>query len=231
MWIQLLRPAAMPDGDLAPCLFLDRDGVIVAEIGYLHRVADIRMMAGVSRLIASANKAGLPVVMVTNQSGIGRGLYGWSDFISVQNAILRHLGRDGATIDAVLACPHHPDANPPYRHADHPARKPNPGMLTRAASLLAIDLRRSWIVGDHPRDVVAGLRAGLAGGFLVNGPNAAGASEQTSPLAQIVDRPFTIVRGNAIEEALSLPLFAAAGNKPRVESETGACAQRRLNWM
>jgi D-glycero-D-manno-heptose 1,7-bisphosphate phosphatase len=156
-----LRPAA--PGRAA--LFLDRDGVIVEEVNYLHKPEDVRVLPGAAELIASANELGIPVIVVTNQAGIGRGYYGWPEFEAVQNAISDALAP--AAIDAVFACPFHVDGQPPYDVADHPDRKPNPGMLTRAEQLLGVDLARSWFVGDTAADVEAAARAGLAGAIHV----------------------------------------------------------------
>ena len=141
-----------------PALFLDRDGVIVEEVLYLHRVEDVALLPGAPEAIAAANRRGWLVVVVTNQAGIAHGYYGWKEFEAVQETILFCLGRLGARVDAVLACPHHPA---------HPARKPQPGMLLRAAEALSIDLARSWIVGDKASDLLAGRAAGLQGGILV----------------------------------------------------------------
>ena len=148
-------------------MFLDRDGVIVEEVHHLRRPEDVRLIRGVIDVVAAANARDLHVVIVTNQSGIGQGLFGWPDFAAVQARILSELAAGGARIDAVMACPFHPDAEPPYAHPDHPARKPNPGMLQAATAMLQIDLAGSWIVGDHARDIDAGRRAGLAGGVHV----------------------------------------------------------------
>jgi D-glycero-D-manno-heptose 1,7-bisphosphate phosphatase len=103
------------------------------------------------------------VAVVTNQSGIGRGYYSWDDLCAVLERMQALLAEGGAHVDAVFACPHHPDARPPFAHADHPGRKPNPGMLERAATALQIDLACSWLVGDTLSDAQAGLAAGLAG--------------------------------------------------------------------
>jgi D-glycero-D-manno-heptose 1,7-bisphosphate phosphatase len=151
-----------------PCLFLDRDGVIVEETHYLHRVQDIVLIPGVAEAIALANRAGIAVVMVTNQAGIGRGLYGWKEFAMVQGAILARLAEDsGARFDMALACAYHADGLGAYAAAHHPWRKPNPGMIAEAAQALGIDLSKSMIVGDKLTDVAAGLNARLPRGALV----------------------------------------------------------------
>ena len=150
-----------------PALFLDRDGVIVEEVEYLHRPDDVRFIPGAAEVIAAANRAAVPVIVVTNQSGIGRRLYGWADFAETQAHIVADLAARGARLDMVIACPFHVDGTPPYRHPAHPCRKPLPGMILRAGERLDLDLARSWIVGDLASDLAAGCAAGLAGGLHV----------------------------------------------------------------
>jgi len=187
--------------DLAgrPALFLDRDGVIVEEVHYLSRVEDMAMIPDVAEAIARANARGIPVIVVTNQAGIARGYFGWEDFAKVQAAIVAALAEAGANLDAVLACGYHGVGNGPLSVADHAWRKPNSGMLDYAAERLGIDLARSWIVGDKVSDLEAGLKAGLAGGFLVKTGH--GEAESLSmPLAKapFLGKPFeTGVRANA----------------------------------
>src|SRR5262249_12292519 len=148
VWCEVLeRPAGG-----RPALFLDRDGVLVQEAGYLHRIEEIRIIPGAAKVIAVANKRRIPVIIITNQSGIGRGYYGWAAFRSVQDTIVASFATEGARIDAVYACAHHPEAEGVLAHPNHTARKPNPGMLLQAASDLAIDLKSSWLVGDKAAD-------------------------------------------------------------------------------
>ena len=90
-----------------PILMLDRDGVIILDHGYVGRQEDVEMVTDVAPAISRVNAAGIPVVIVTNQSGIARGHYGWDGFVAVQDAIDRQLKRDGAHVDAVLACGYH----------------------------------------------------------------------------------------------------------------------------
>jgi D-glycero-D-manno-heptose 1,7-bisphosphate phosphatase len=148
-------------------LFLDRDGVIVEDTNYLGRVEDVRMIEGAASAITRCNLLGIAVVVVTNQSGIARGYYGWEGFQAVQGAIGAVLAQAGAHLDAVLACAYHGDGREPLRVANHPWRKPNPGMITAAATDMNLDIARSWIVGDQPHDLAAGAAAGLAGGTLL----------------------------------------------------------------
>ena len=165
VWVQRLREPRWKRP--APALFLDRDGVVVVEVNYLHRIEDVRLESGAAEVIGRANRLSVPVAFVTNQAGIGYGYYGWAEFALCQEKILADLAAEGAVVDAVIACPHHGKGRPPYDHPDHPARKPNPGMLLRAASLLNLELARSWIVGDRASDLEAGRNAGLEGGIHV----------------------------------------------------------------
>jgi D-glycero-D-manno-heptose 1,7-bisphosphate phosphatase len=190
-----------------PALFLDRDGVVVEEVDYLHRVEDVVICARAAAVISAANASAVPVVLVTNQAGIGRGYYGWAEFHAVQEAIRLAIAQEGAHFDAVYACPHHRDGQGAFAHPDHPARKPNPGMLQRAAAALDIDMARSWLVGDRAGDIEAARRAGLAGALHVL--TGYGQAERAAALA--LSGPRFDVRGAAsIAGALTLPLFARA---------------------
>lgn len=150
-----------------PCLFLDRDGVLVEETHYLHRSEDVVLIGNAAEAVAAANAAGVAVVMVTNQAGVGRGYYSWYEFERVQQRVLDLYEAVEAHCDLVLACAYHADGIPPYQEESHSWRKPNPGMLLEAARLLGVDLSLSHIVGDTLADLTAGVRAGLAGGTLV----------------------------------------------------------------
>lgn len=146
-----------------PALFIDRDGVLVEETNYLHRPEDVSLIPGVGHALSKLNQARIPVIIVTNQAGIGRGYYGWKEFIRVQNDIYYKLKTSGAHIDACVACPYHSEGLAPYRYSGHFFRKPNPGMLLWAAQTSGINLNSSWIVGDKLSDLQAGEKAGLAG--------------------------------------------------------------------
>jgi D-glycero-D-manno-heptose 1,7-bisphosphate phosphatase len=169
-----------------PGLFLDRDGVIVEEVNYLGRAEDVRVLPGAAAAISHFNRKSIPVVVVTNQSGVGRGYYDWPTFQAVQAALSASLAEDGAHIDAVFACAYHGDAKGHYQVADHFSRKPNPGMILAAAERMQLDLPKSWIVGDRASDLAAGRAAALAGGVLV--ATGHGRGEQTSALALACER-------------------------------------------
>jgi D-glycero-D-manno-heptose 1,7-bisphosphate phosphatase len=190
---------------LRPALFLDRDGVVVEDPGYLACPAGLKLIPGAAGLIALANRRQIAVVQVTNQAGIGRGYYGWSEFTEVEAALADALAREGAAIDAAFACPYHRDGVPPWAHPDHPARKPRPGMLFAAGRLLNLDLKRSWIVGDRLADLQAGYAAGLRGGLHVL--TGIGASERAA-VTQWTPENFDLRLGNSIADAEALITFS-----------------------
>jgi D-glycero-D-manno-heptose 1,7-bisphosphate phosphatase len=184
-----------------PALFLDRDGVILEDPGYLGCAADVVMIPGAAEIIGLANRLGVPIVEVTNQAGIACGYYGWQEFLEVEAAVTRELAKAGAVIDGVLACPYHPDGDPPWAHPAHPARKPRPGMLLAAARILDLDLSNSWIVGDKLADLQAGYQAGLHGGLHVltgHGPRHRQTAVESNPTG------FELRLGNSIRDAAAI---------------------------
>jgi D-glycero-D-manno-heptose 1,7-bisphosphate phosphatase len=199
IWVWAARPAA---SEPRPALFLDRDGVIVEDPGYLCRPGDLRMIGGATTLIASANRRGIAVVEVTNQAGIGRGYYTWQEFAAVEEALTRMLADSGAYVDAILACPYHREGVAPWAHPTHPARKPSPGMLFAAKKLLNLDLRASWIVGDKLSDLEAGYHARLRGGLhVLTGKG----SHHRPAVAQWKPENFDLRLGESIGDAEGLP--------------------------
>ncbi len=177
LWCEILRPPAHAKPRAA--MFLDRDGVLVEEVNYLSRPEDVAMIPGAAATVRACNASGIPVAVVTNQSGIGRGYFDWTAFAAVEARIRELLAADGAALDAVLACAYHDAVAAPYCRPDHPWRKPGAGMLRHAADALVLDLSRSWIIGDKVSDLEAGRAAGLAGGIAVrtgHGPEHVSAS-------------------------------------------------------
>jgi len=136
-------------------LLLDRDGVINEECQYLHDPADLVMIHGVATAIAKINQWNIPVAVVTNQAGIGRGLYGVEAYHSINRTIADILAQVGAHVDAWYFCPHTP-------HDACLCRKPSPGMLKEAAKDLGLELRHSVLVGDKESDLQAARAAGCA---------------------------------------------------------------------
>ena len=190
-----------------PALFIDRDGVIVEEVNYLHRPEDVSLIPGAAEVICRANSLNIPIIIVTNQAGIGRRYYDWKHFAAVQEKILTVLSKAEAKVDAVFACPHHPDARGPYFHKNHPWRKPNSGMMVTAEILMGIKLKKSWIIGDRSSDIHAGSNAGCAGGIHLRTGHGIRNMEQSASLALNTDK-FQIKSLPSIAEALAeLPLF------------------------
>ncbi|TPM27523.1 D-glycero-beta-D-manno-heptose 1,7-bisphosphate 7-phosphatase [Mesorhizobium sp. B2-3-5] len=167
LWVERVGKEVFPKG--TPALFLDRDGTINVDTDYPSDPAEIALRPQMLPAIAAANRAGVPVVVVTNQSGIARGYFDWSVFAAVNRRVLELLREQSVFVDMVLACAYHEAGIGPLAIADHPMRKPNPGMLIEAGKRLDLDLQRSLIVGDKPADMQAGRRAGLAQGWLVGG--------------------------------------------------------------
>ncbi len=167
LWVKRVGSRVFPAN--APALFLDRDGTINVDTGYPDDPAKMALRDGIVPVIAAANRSGIPVVIVTNQSGIARGYFGWKEFAAVNGRVLELLADGNAFVDMVLACAYHDAGSGPLAVADHPMRKPNPGMLIEAQKRLYLDLKRSLIVGDKPADMEAGQRAGLSRGWLVDG--------------------------------------------------------------
>jgi D-glycero-D-manno-heptose 1,7-bisphosphate phosphatase len=191
-----------------PALFLDRDGAVTEETEYLSRIEDVVMIPGATDVIAAANQRDIAVVLVTNQAGIGRGYYGWAEFRAVQQAITARLFAEGARLDAVYACAHHPEGRDTFAHPNHPSRKPNPGMLLQAASDLGLVLRRSWLVGDKASDIEAAKRAGLAGAMHV--ATGHGVAERQN-VAGLAAPSFEVHFGRSITDAMTLPIFSLQG--------------------
>ena len=160
-------------GARRPAVFLDRDGTINVEVDHLCRVEEVDLLPGADAAIARLNARGIPVVVVTNQSGIGRGMFSWDAYQAVMDRLAALLGARQARWDAAYAAPHHPLGRGEYGHPDHPDRKPNPGMLVRAAEEHGLDLARSWMVGDKAIDLLAGRNAGCRVALVRTGYGAA----------------------------------------------------------
>ena len=148
-----------------PAAFLDRDGTIIEDIGYVADPDLVRLLPGAAPGIRRLREVGFAVIVVTNQSGIARGLLTVDDYERVHDRMIDLLARDGAHIDGSYYCPHHPDAGSPCD-----CRKPGTLLFRQAAADHDIDLRRSLYVGDRWRDVEPALTLG-GRGVLVDGPS------------------------------------------------------------
>lgn len=147
--------------DLRPALFLDRDGVINVDHSYVFQTEKFEFIDGIFNLVAMANRFGYLVVVVTNQSGIGRGYYTEIDFHCLTDWMRAQFLERCARIDAVYFCPYHPEHGLGVYQRESEDRKPGHGMLLRAARDLGIDLKASIMVGDKISDMDAGYNAGV----------------------------------------------------------------------
>jgi len=138
-----------------PALFVDRDGTVIEDPGYIYNPEKVRLIPGAAATLRRFRDAGFSLILVTNQSGIGRGLYGWADYEAVAARLRSLLDAEDVIFDAELACAHAPDAHCTWR-------KPAPGMIREAAARLDLDLGRSVIAGDKLTDLEAGAAAGIA---------------------------------------------------------------------
>ncbi len=154
-------------------LFLDRDGVINHEVGYLHRPADVRFVEGIFDLCRTAQSLGYALIVVTNQSGIARGLYTPADFEALMHWMTQQFSAQGVTLTAVYHCPYHPTHGIGEYQRESEDRKPAPGMILRAARDHNLDLTQSLLVGDRCTDIAAAHAAGLRHAFLIQGTETA----------------------------------------------------------
>lgn len=156
-------------GNKHKAVFLDRDGTICEEVGYLDSVDRMRLIPGAGEAIRKLNEKGFKTVVVTNQSGIARGYFSESTLKELHSELSRLLGRDGAFLDAFYYCPHHPtEGEVPYRQVCG-CRKPAPGLLVQAAKDLDLDLKRSFAVGDKLADLECGRALGVKGVLVLTG--------------------------------------------------------------
>ena len=171
-------------------IFLDRDGVINKHIGFLRHIDDFELIEGVSDAIKYINQSGYLAIVVTNQPVIARGEVTWDELHEIHRKMETLLGKDGAYIDGLYICPHHPDKGfegerPEYKF-DCDCRKPKPGLLLQAAQDFNIDLSQSYMIGDSERDVEAGRNAGCKESIMVD------TNKQDALLEVIEQLPFVI---------------------------------------
>lgn len=150
-------------------VFMDRDGTISEEVGYVNHPSRYKVFPFAAEAVRALNEAGWLAVLVTNQAGVARGYFKEELVGEVHKVLVSELERDGARLDAIYYCPHHPTVGePPYRF-DCDCRKPRPGLLLRAARELDLDLSRSWMVGDRYSDTELARRAGARSAFVLTG--------------------------------------------------------------
>lgn len=145
---------------MTPAVFLDRDGVLIEEANYLARVEQVRLLPGAAAAVARLNRLGVPVVVVTNQAGVARGLFPEERVGEIHTYLDLQLLRGAARVNRYEFCPHHPQGEVAAYRMECECRKPRPGMILRAAAKMGLDLARSVLVGDKVSDLEAGARAG-----------------------------------------------------------------------
>ena len=150
-------------------VFIDRDGTLIEEVGYLNHISRLRHLPRSAEAVRKINHSGMLAFLVTNQSGVARRIFDRDLVETVHEEIRRHLGSEGAHLDGVYYCPHHPDAaDPRYREVCE-CRKPKPGMILRAVEEHGADLSRSYLVGDTVTDLEAARHAGITSVLVLTG--------------------------------------------------------------
>lgn len=171
-------------------IFLDRDGTINKYVGFLRNIDDFELIDGVTEAIRKINESGYLAIVVTNQPVIARGEVSFEELEEIHNKMETLLGKEGAYLDAIYYCPHHPhkgyEGERPELKIDCDCRKPKPGMLLKAAADFNIDLSESWMVGDGENDVKAGLNAGCRTALIGQGKENIGQNVSEKTLLEFV---------------------------------------------
>lgn len=159
---------------MAKAVFLDRDGTLIKQVELMHEIKDLEILPGVPGAIAKLNSLGFLTVIITNQPVVARGIATPADIDKVHAELIGRLQADGAKIDSVYFCPHHPEATLEQYRLQCDCRKPEPGMILKGLRDLNIDPAKSFMIGDAIIDVVAGKKAGLRTILVKSGPGHAG---------------------------------------------------------
>lgn len=174
--------------------FLDRDGTIIRDASYLSHPDEVELLPGAARAVRALNEAGIPVIVVTNQSGLARGYFDLDTYRAVTARLDALLAAEGARIDETMMCPHHPDFG-----GDCECRKPKPGLFVEGAARHGVDPARSVFIGDRWRDIAPGLALGGRGVFLLH--------ETTVPADRAHAEAAGVPLAHSLEEAVT-PLLA-----------------------
>lgn len=159
----------MASTPLRPAVFLDRDGTINEQMGYINHISRFHLLPGVPEAIRRLNEAGIPVVVVTNQSGLARGYFPAELLTAVHEKMVTLLAEHGAHVDGIYICPHHPEAKREEYRLNCDCRKPKTGLLVQAANDLGLDLTRSFVVGDRWSDLKTAANCGATPVLVLTG--------------------------------------------------------------
>jgi len=192
----------MPATGLRRAAFIDRDGVINIDHGYVSRREDFQFVPGTLAACAQLHRQGFALAVVTNQSGIGRGLYSEDDYRRLTEWMAAEFAAAGAPLAGVYHCPHHPQARLPDYRCDCDCRKPAPGLLLTAARELSLDLARSVLFGDKASDIEAAAAAGVPQRVLL------GTDGRATPPADLA--PQATARFASLAEAVQSEFLRAA---------------------
>ncbi len=207
-------------------VFLDRDNTIMEDPGYLSDPGAVKLLPGVELALKSLKQAGFKIVVVTNQSGVARGILTEETLENIHAELRRQLAEKGTHLDAIYYCPFHPEGNVEKYTKESDLSKPQPGMLLKAAEEMDIDLKNSWMVGDSPRDIEAGQRANCRTVRVRTKPSMMGEVDEDVQadftVRNLVDAAKVILRNPAKPKAVA---------KPAPSGPTGASSQQEVDVM
>jgi D-glycero-D-manno-heptose 1,7-bisphosphate phosphatase len=169
-----------------PAVFLDRDGTLNEEVGYLSRPEDLALIPGAGAAVRRINQAGMAAVVISNQSGVARGYFDEVTLGSIHQRLREELEKEGASLDGIYYCPHHPEGVVEEYRKECGCRKPELGMIRKAVQELAVELSNSYMVGDHIKDIRLAVNAGMRSVMIMTGHGKdvwarAGEAEQSLP--------------------------------------------------
>ena len=168
-------------------LFLDRDGVINVDHGYTYKISDLKILEGVVEGLQAIANLNYKIFIITNQSGIARGLFEEADLHNFMGHLLAIFSQNSINISDYFFCPHHTEGTIPAYRKKCSCRKPEPGMLHDAQKKYNLDLSQSILIGDKETDIMAGLNAGLAKNILIGQPGVSTGSKATNIVRNLIE--------------------------------------------